>query len=114
MDQTSTREADIERAGELAKAAHPGKEIHALDALPAFPDWILVRAPEEGEWNIYRQKMAEKDVGADKMIVQVLAVYPELKEVKAILAAHPGLAQTWAAEIREIAGIVTGDHRRKL
>lgn len=96
------------------KAANPGKELHVLDARPEHDEEIVVAPPTSGMFTIWQQKIAEKDVGASRVLVESCCVFPPLPDLRAMLDRKPGLALTWSAELQVIAGIARGDHRRKL
>lgn len=103
------------------KAANPGKVLHVLDALPEHPEAIMVQTPSAAIFTIWQQKVAAKDPTAARMLVEACCVWPApvtngvpSPELRALLDAKPGLSLTWAAELQEIAGLVKGDHRRKV
>jgi hypothetical protein len=99
---------------EQVKAANPGKTLHVLDARPEHDDEIVVTVPTAGIWNIWQQKIVEKDISAGRVLVEACCVFPARKDLLAMLDAKPGLANTWSAELQMIGGIAKGDHRRKL
>jgi hypothetical protein len=105
-----------EAQADQLKAAHPGVELHVLDGAPVTDNEIVVRPPTQGEWHIYKSHALdpEKRPGAARFLVTTCAVFPDKETLKSILDARPGLADSWSGEIQEIAGVLKGDHRRKL
>jgi len=99
------------------KAANPSTEVHLLTH-DELPDQVIVRSPTGAEWRMFRNMQSDDDggqkVAAGRMLVDSCVVHPPKGELAAMLEAHPGLVETWAGEIVEIAGVTRKATRKKL
>lgn len=90
-------------------------EVHHLTH-PELPDEVLVRPPSRQEWRIYQNHRHDADVVkrsmAPDVLVETCVIHPSREDLGKMLEAHPGLVETWAGDLVEIAG-VTGQKTRK-
>lgn len=99
---------------EAAKIKFPGVQLERLKH-PDLPDQVIVRPAKPDEWTIYLNKQqADDNIGASRALVEFCVVFPEKEDLQASLAAHPGLVQTWAMQIRNLTGYSIGATREKL
>ncbi len=87
---------------EELKAQHG--EIHQLSY--AGVD-VIVRAPSRAAWKRYRALMSDAARRADsfEVLLRDCLLHPSLQELDGILDRRPGLAETFGAELVEIAGL---------
>jgi hypothetical protein len=97
------------------KAANPGVELFVIenDELDLA---AVVKAPTWAQWRQFRlaQSMPEQKAGANKQLVASVLVQPNASEFEMMLQVRPGLADTLAAEVGEIAGISNASTHRKI
>lgn len=103
-----------DKLAEQLKEAHG--EIWIFDGGDVTDDEIAVRVPEPAEWSLYKKLALDdgKKHTSAAYIVKAITVHPEGEGLAKILAAHPGLTETWAIQAQRIAGALDGDHRRKV
>jgi hypothetical protein len=96
------------------KAKHPDKELHLLES-PQEEVEIVVHKPSEPEWRRFRTIVTDEDqrAGALRQLLVMHVVYPK-DEILAILAKHPGLAETFGNKVVKIAGVDPAATSRKL
>lgn len=96
------------------KADNPGESLHLLSN-PDTDDHIVCKGPSEGEWKRFRATgpTALERIVAYRNLVTACLVYPSREEFSALLAERPALAETFAGELSEIAGVSrTATHRK--
>jgi hypothetical protein len=84
------------------KEKHPGSV-----ALTAGGETVVVVAPSRPIWKRFRTVVASDDKRRPEGLEQLLRdclVYPDQKALTAILDRKPGLSETFAAEVCELAG----------
>jgi hypothetical protein len=98
-----------------AKAAHPGVELHLISNDDLGVE-IMVRAPNEGEYKRFRTMHADEAQrsAASRALVLGCIVEPPPSEFTAMLASRPALADTFANDLVEIAGLSRANTRRKV
>lgn len=90
------------------KAAHPGSELHLLTVGDGErAETIIVKVPDRTRWMRFKEQAADKNRRAVAMeaLVHDCAVYPAKAEVMARIEARPALAETFGAQIVELAGL---------
>lgn len=99
---------------EKLKAAHPGVTLEKL-VHPTLDADVMARPPTEGEWKHFQAQRQDdqQKVGANKQLALACIVYPDRDALKKMLAEHPGLADSWAGELVEMAGVARGMRREK-
>jgi hypothetical protein len=104
-------EAQIEKH----RAANPGRELHVIRNDDHDLE-ILVKAPDDGEWKRFRSMQADdaQKYLAPRALVMGSILEPSATEFTAMLATRPGLAETFAGELIEIAGVSRANTRRKV
>lgn len=95
------------------KSENPGVEIAVLEH-DRLPDQVIARAPSRGMWSIYLQMQADgRKVEAAEHLVAGCVLFPDKDELQRSLDAHPALAQVWAGELNEMAGVTMGARQKK-
>lgn len=98
-----------------AQTSHPGATLHLLSNADTGVD-IIVKSPSEGEWKRFRTM--QNDEGQRTLALRTLVlgcvVEPSIAEFTKVLGELPGLAETFGAELVEIAGVSRATTRRKL
>jgi hypothetical protein len=98
---------------DAVQAANPGVEIEILQH-DRLPDEVIARVPAPAAWNIYRNLQSEgKKNEAVQALVAQCVLFPPKEDLQKSLDAHPGLAEVWAGELVEMAGISSGARRKK-
>lgn len=97
------------------RAAKPGRELHVIRNEDHDLE-ILVMAPDDGEWKRFRSMQANDDQRylAPRALVLGCILEPSAQEFTAMLAVRPGLAETFAGDVIEIAGVSRANTRRKV
>lgn len=97
------------------KAENPGIELHLVSS-PETGVEVVVRKPKEDEWRRFRAMQAddEQRPGALRLLAIHSAVFPKGGDFMALLAEHPGLAETVGAKLVKIAGVDGTATSRKL
>jgi hypothetical protein len=98
------------------KAEHPGVELHLLSN-PDTDDQIICKGPNEGEWKRFKEKSGTtvpEQLAAARTLVVSCLVYPSKEDFVALVQQRPGLPETFAGELTEIAGISRKATHRKL
>ena len=97
------------------RAASPGAELHVIRNEDHDLE-ILVKAPSDGEWKRFRSMQADdaQRYLAPRSLVLGCILEPSAAEFTAMLAARPGLAETFASDVIEIAGVSRANTRRKV
>ena len=95
------------------KAQH--KDVH-LHAVAACDEEFIVRSPTRDEWHAFKtaaQDPARKRV-APENFAKACAVSPDAAALDSLFETMPGLAETLAGELAEIAGVDQKASHRKL
>lgn len=102
--------ADAKLIEEL-KAKHG--EIHELTLEDAT---VIVKVPSEVEWKRFMGQQGEKEKRVESMrgLFWSCAVWPDKAAVESMVAHRPGLVESFAGEICEIAGLSGAVTRKKL
>ena len=97
------------------RAANPGAELHLLSNDDTGVE-VVVKAPNDGEWKRFRTMQSDEGQRplAIRTLVTACVVYPPAGEFMGVLAARPGLAETFGKDLVEIAGVSSATRRRKL
>jgi hypothetical protein len=113
--------ATLDQAGIDALKAKHG----TVYEIPVGDDSIIVRGPTTDEWASYKAALADRDgdspivreqrldVAARQLVIDV-TLWPETKDLAAILARRPAIQQTFAVSIGRIAGVSAMVLARKL
>jgi hypothetical protein len=101
---------------EQIKAQHAGTALEVLEN-PITEDVLVCKSPGV-EWTRYRSETDGKSFmvrqAAGKTLILCCAVWPAREEVERMLADRPGLIDTFAAELGEMAGSTARASHRKL
>lgn len=86
------------------------KEKHGVEELHRFTAGgftVHVKAPGRGEWNKFKSSINDekKKVAAGEVLFRTCCVHPGAEEVDAMLSKRPGLAERFASELVELAGM---------
>lgn len=108
---SSLTEEQLERI----KTENPGIELHVISS-PDNGVEVVVRKPKEDEWRRFRAMQGddEQRPGALRMLAIYSAVFPKGADFMAMLADHPGMAETVGAKLTKIAGVDGTATSRKL
>lgn len=97
------------------KAENPDVELHVLEATGQE---VIVRPPTRGEYEVYKNKLADakpgKRMAANEALVRGVLVYPSIEEFDALLEEKPGLVESYLEKVLELAGLVEDSTSRKL
>jgi hypothetical protein len=97
------------------KVAHPGAELHVISNADTGVE-VLVKVPSEGSWKRFR--VMQSDEGQRPLALRQLVldcmVEPSPVDFMALLAAKPGLSETFGADLVELAGVSRANTRRKV
>lgn len=96
-------------------AANPGAELHVISNADLDIE-ILVKAPNDGEWKRFREMQTDdaKRPHAPRQLVIGCILEPPSAEFSQMLTTRPGLAETFANDLVEIAGVSRANTRRKV
>lgn len=108
-DRTPHPKATEEQIEDL-KAKHG-----AIFALESQGYQVIVRHANRREWQRFRESSIDdrKRASAVERLFLDATVYPGDAEIKAMLEHLPGLAETFGAEVAELAGAVKGGAEKK-
>jgi len=97
------------------KEAHPGAELHHIHNEDTGVD-VVVKAPSESEWKRFRsmQSDPEQRAHAIGVLFRACLVHPAAQEFAPIIAAKPGLVETFGGDLVDIAGVSRANTRKKL
>lgn len=101
------------------KTRHPGVELnHLACEIDGETFEIIARTPTPGDYNRWREHRTSEDPAlksaANRLVVASSRMWPSPEEWGEMLARKPGLADTFAGELAEAAGIARGARRKKL
>lgn len=84
------------------RAKHPGK----LTSLSASGAEVIVRAPSRLEFRKWKGDCQDerKQLDAAELLLLPCIVYPDANELDAMFEAQPGLLDTFALQLLELAG----------
>lgn len=96
-----------------AKAEHPGAELHLLEH---GDDAIVVRVPNRIQWRRFITESGTKTPGAAsnamENILAAVTVWPKSSED--LYNRRPGLVETFAGKVCELAGLASEATAKKL
>ncbi len=97
------------------KAANVGVELHVIANADTGVE-VLVKVPSEGEWKRFRSMQtddAQRSIALRQLVLACI-LEPSPADFLAVLARLPGLAETFGAELVELAGVSRANTRRKV
>ena len=89
--------------GEIYRLEHLGHEV--VVRLPSSPEWLRFKEMQADEGR--RSK-------APAQLVRDTCVFPDAQSLEVMLNKYPGLADTFAGEVAEVAGLSKKAQREKL
>lgn len=95
------------------KAKYPDTELHLLGNEFAC---VVVRVPSAAEFIRFTDDLSDATLKgiALRRLLRACVVHPNEKDYDAMVAARPGLVQTFGNELVEIAGVKAVTERKKL
>ena len=83
---------------------------------PRYDDQAVARPPTDGEYRIFRQKLAspEEAALANDMLIDACVLWPDKDAREKLFGQRPALRDVWAGEIIEMAGATRQATREKL
>ncbi len=98
---------------EAVKGAHPGAELHMVEHGDAA---IVVRVPNRTQWRRFIVESSNKTPGAASAamenILAAVTVWP--RSTADLYDARPGLVETFAGKVCELAGLASEASAKKL
>lgn len=96
------------------RAANPGAELHALTTDDGLA--VVVKMPSGPEFERFTQQLAddERQHNAMANLFHTCVVYPPAAEIRAMLAAQPGLAFSFGGRLAKVAGVRRDIDAKKL
>ncbi len=91
-------------------------EHGSLTELSVDNDAVVVRLPSRGEWKKFRATIADdrKRGDAAEQLLRSCIVFPDETAIEKMLDVRPGLAETFAGELVELAGAKKGVEKKAL
>lgn len=99
----SIEELDRELAAEL-KRQHGISKVHVFES---GTNKVFVRSPQTGVWRRFRSQMqeAKRRDEASEQLFRACLLHPSQEVFNAMLEDEPGLLDTFASELCEVAGL---------
>lgn len=104
MAASNYPELNEQQIAEL-KERHKVSKLHMLRA--GQGEFVVVRMPTDANWKRFRKQMADEAKRADALetLLRTSIVYPDPPAFDAMLAERPGLLDTFASNLGELAGL---------
>lgn len=101
---------------EEIRKKHAGRDDIEVIKHPRYDDQAVARPPTDGEYRIFRQKLANPQDAAlaNDLLVDTCIIWPEKEAREQLFQRRPALREVWAAEILEMAGATRQATREKL
>lgn len=122
MDQLTEQDREKQLDEKIREAAGqlkiPERDVLIVPTDVEGAEVVAFRVPTRDEWRRYRSELMSDDpsvkAGASVPLVQTCCFYPPAPEFKAIIESHPGLVETYSAELIPHAGVGRAKKARKL
>lgn len=87
-----------------------------LTQLTHGPDEVIVRTPNRAQWKRFRAQIGNEKRRDDalELLLRDCVVHPEKADFDAMLDRRPGLAETFGAQVVELAGAVKEPEKKAL
>lgn len=124
LNQNQQAESEESRLDNQIRLAADAVQVEPKDVLivpvesPGFTGVAAFRVPKPAEWQRYREDVmspeARVKLNAYRTLVLACCIYPPRPEFQSMVAARPGLVETFSGELVEHAGVASAKKVRTL